>query len=137
MQNSVDNIPLSAMPKNNFLHFLQQSGWKIPPPQRQRIAPPPFEEDGVVEYLPEIHMLVPKGWRLEPPGDKCVCDRCIQMRCTCIPSGSTAISLQIESCLVHGQDTLVGRMYRALHALHNEEIAKEIAMDPTKEQEGL
>ena len=123
MQNSVDNIP-----RYKFLHFLQQSGWKIPPPQRQRIAPPPFEEDGGVEYLDEIDMLVPKGWRPPPPGDKCVCDRCTQMVCSCLEDDTKPT----ESCYLHGQDTLVGRLYRALHTLHNEEIAKEIAMDPTK-----
>ena len=123
MQNSV-----VYKPQDMLLQLLQQNGWEIPPPQRQRIAPPPFEQNGAVEYLPEIHMLVPKGWRPDPPGDKCVCDRCIQIVCSCFDRETKPN----ENCYVHGQDTLVGWLYRSLHELHNEEIAKEIAMDPTK-----
>ena len=132
-------IAVDKIPPKELVGIVLQHGWEMPSPKRRRIAPPPLYCNCEIEYLPEIHMVVPKGWRPPPLGEKCVCDECIRIVCSCNEVHDNPTPFQIQRCYVHGQKTLVGNLYRALHTLHNEEIAKEIAMsqDPTKEQEGL
>ena len=121
------SVAIETLPPIERIKMLVPPEWKMPSPQRRRIEPPPFEHGVPAEYVPEINLVVPKGWRPPPPGEKCVCDRCIRLVCNCIEVHDNPTPFQIECCYIHGQRTLVGDLYRAIHLVHNDEIAKEIS----------